>query len=100
MKTKMWDVFLNDMGLDRCVQLALTHLGHVTFDDGDPFEGSSYTLSSFHVSQRPCVLQCYSTWTTPHNKLTYIISYLVEYHNRLKQCKLILLSHYFITIDS
>lgn len=24
----------------------------------------------------------------------------MEYHNRLKQCKLILLSHYFITIDS
>jgi hypothetical protein len=49
-KTKMWDVFLDDMGLDSSVELALANLDlnepvlePVTFDDGDPFEGSSST---------------------------------------------------------
>jgi hypothetical protein len=46
----MWDVFLDDMGLDNSVELALTNLDlnepvvePVTFDDGDPLEGSSST---------------------------------------------------------
>ncbi len=49
-KTKMWDVFLDDMGLDNSVELALANmdlndpvLEPVTFDDGDPLEGSSST---------------------------------------------------------
>ena len=44
----MWDVFLDDMGLDNSVELALANLDlnapvleHVTFDDG--LEGSSST---------------------------------------------------------
>jgi hypothetical protein len=50
MKTKMWDVFPDDMGLDSSVELALANLDlnepvlePVTFDDGDPLEGSSST---------------------------------------------------------
>jgi hypothetical protein len=42
----MWDVFLDDMGLDNSVELALANLDlnepvlePVTFDDGNPFEG-------------------------------------------------------------
>ena len=49
-KTKMWDVFPNDMGLDNSVELALANLDlnepvleRVTFDDGDIVEGSSST---------------------------------------------------------
>jgi hypothetical protein len=49
-KTMMWDVFLDDMGLDNNVELALVNLDLnesvlelVTFDDGDPLEGSSST---------------------------------------------------------
>jgi hypothetical protein len=49
-KTKMWDVFPNDMGLDNSVELALASLDlnelllePVTFYDGDPLEGSSST---------------------------------------------------------
>jgi hypothetical protein len=44
----MWDVFPDDMGLDNSVELALANLDlnepvlePVTFDDGDPLEGSS-----------------------------------------------------------
>jgi hypothetical protein len=49
-KTKMWDVFLDVMGLDNSVGLALDNLGLnelmlelVTFDDNDPLEGPSST---------------------------------------------------------
>ena len=51
-KTKMWDVFLNDMGLDSSVELALANLDlnepvlePITLDDGDPLKGSSSTLA-------------------------------------------------------
>ena len=47
-KTKMWDVFPNDMGLDSSTKLALANmdlndpvLEPVTFDDSDRIEGSS-----------------------------------------------------------
>ena len=49
-KTKMWDVFPDDMGLDSSVELALPNmdlndpvLELVRFDDGDILEGSSST---------------------------------------------------------
>ena len=49
-KTKMWDVFPDDMGLDNSVELALVNmdlndpvLEPVRFDDGDILEGSSST---------------------------------------------------------
>ena len=49
----MWDVFLDDMGLDNSVELALVNLDInepvlelVTFDDGDPLEGSSSTSTN------------------------------------------------------
>ena len=49
-KTKMWDVFPDDMGLDSSTELALANLDlndpmlePVTFDDSDPLEGSSST---------------------------------------------------------
>jgi hypothetical protein len=49
-KTKMWDVFPNDMGLDDIVELALANmdlndpvLEPVTFEDDIPLEGSSST---------------------------------------------------------
>ena len=49
-KKKMWDVFLDDMGLDSSTELALANLDlndpvlePVTFDDSDPLEGSSST---------------------------------------------------------
>ena len=51
-KTKMWVVFPDDMGLDNSTELALANLdfndpvlGPVTFDDIDPFEGSSSTAA-------------------------------------------------------
>jgi hypothetical protein len=47
-KTKMWDVFPDDMGLDDTVELALANmdlndpvLEPVTFEDDIPLEGSS-----------------------------------------------------------
>ena len=50
-KTKMLDVFLDDMGLDNSTKLALANmdlndpvLEPVTFDDVNPMEGSSSTL--------------------------------------------------------
>jgi hypothetical protein len=56
-KTKMWDVFPNDMGLDSNVELALDNLDlnkpvlePVTFDDGDPLEGSSSTPIDAHIA--------------------------------------------------
>ena len=49
-KTKMWDVFLDDMGLDNNTELALSNmdlndpvLEPDTFDDDDPTKGSSST---------------------------------------------------------
>ena len=49
-KTKMWDVFSNDMVLDNTTEVALANmdlndlvLKSVTFDHGDPMEGSSST---------------------------------------------------------
>jgi len=56
-KTKMWDVFLNDMGLDSGVELALANLDlnepvlePITFDDGDPLEGSSTTSTDAQIA--------------------------------------------------
>jgi hypothetical protein len=56
-KTKMWDVFPYDMGLDSSVKLALVNLDlnepmlePVTFDDDDPLEGSSSTPSNAHIA--------------------------------------------------
>ena len=50
-KTKMWDVFYEDMGLNNIVEVALANmdindpmLEPITFDDSDPLEGSSSTL--------------------------------------------------------
>jgi hypothetical protein len=52
-KTNMWDVFLDDMDLNNSVELALANLDlnelvleSVTFDDGDPLEGSSSTSTN------------------------------------------------------
>ena len=49
-KTKMWDFFPGDMGLDNSTKLALANLDlndpvlePMTFDDSDPLEGSSST---------------------------------------------------------
>ena len=49
-KTKMWDVFPDDMGLDSSMELALANmdlndpvLEPVTFDESDRMEGSSST---------------------------------------------------------
>jgi hypothetical protein len=54
-KTKMWDVFSDDKGLNNNVELALANLDlnelvlePVTFDDGDPLEGSS---SRVHINK-------------------------------------------------
>lgn len=51
--TNMQDVFCDDMGLDGNAQLALAKLdlnepmlNFVTFDNGDPLEGSSSTPNS------------------------------------------------------
>jgi hypothetical protein len=51
-KTKMWDVFPDDMGLDDTVELALANvdlndpvLGPVIFEDDIPLEGSSSTAT-------------------------------------------------------
>jgi hypothetical protein len=53
----MWDVFPNDMGLDSSVELALANLDlnesvleTVTFDDGDPLEGSSSTSTDAQIA--------------------------------------------------
>jgi hypothetical protein len=52
-KTKMWD----DVGLDNSVELELVNLDlnepvqePVTFDDGDPLEGSSSTPGDAHIA--------------------------------------------------
>jgi hypothetical protein len=52
-KKKMWDVFLDDMGLDNNFELALANLDFnepvlepITFDDGYPLEGSSIRIRS------------------------------------------------------
>ena len=56
-KTKMWDVFPDDMGLDNSVELALANLDlndpvlePITFDDGDPLEGSSSTTAYAQIA--------------------------------------------------
>jgi hypothetical protein len=56
-KTKMWDVFLDDMGLNNSAELALANLDlnervleSVTFDDGDPLEGSSSTSTNARIA--------------------------------------------------
>jgi len=56
-KTKMWDVFPHDIGSDNSVELALANLDlndpvlePVTFDDGDPLEGSSSTATDAQIS--------------------------------------------------
>jgi hypothetical protein len=56
-KTKMWDVFPDDMGLDNSVELTLANLDFndpvlqpVTFDDGDPLEGSSSTATDAQIA--------------------------------------------------
>ena len=56
-KTKMWDVFPDDMGLDKSVKLALTYLDLIdpvlelaTFDDGDSLEGSSSTPTNAKIT--------------------------------------------------
>jgi hypothetical protein len=55
-KTKMWDVFPDDMGLDNNVELALANLDLndpvldlVIFYDGDLLEGSSFTLENAQI---------------------------------------------------
>ena len=55
-KTKMWDVFPDDMGLDNSVELALANLDlnalvlePVTFDDG--VEASSSTLADAEMTE-------------------------------------------------
>ena len=56
-KTKMWDVFSDDMGLDNNVELTLANLDlndpvlePVTFDDGDPIEGSFSTATNSQIA--------------------------------------------------
>jgi hypothetical protein len=56
-KTKMWDVFLDDMSLNNNVELALANLDlnelvleSVTFDNGDPLEGSSSTSTNARIA--------------------------------------------------
>ena len=56
-KDKMWDVFLDDMGLNNSVELALANLDlnelvleSVTFDDGDPLEGSFSTSTNARIA--------------------------------------------------
>jgi len=56
-KTKMWDVFSDDKGLNNSVELALANLDlnelvleSVSFDDGDPLEGSSSTSTNARIA--------------------------------------------------
>ena len=56
-KTNMWNVFLDDMGLNNTVELALANLDLnelvlelVTFDDIDPLEGSSSTSTNAQIA--------------------------------------------------
>jgi hypothetical protein len=57
-KTNMWDVFLDDMGLKfEHVELALANLDlselvleSITFDDGDPLEGSFSTSTNARIT--------------------------------------------------
>jgi hypothetical protein len=49
-KTKVWDVFPDDMGLNNNIELALANfdlneLELVTFNDGDPLKGSWVILT-------------------------------------------------------
>jgi hypothetical protein len=56
-KTNMWDVFLDDMGLNNSVELALANLDlnelvleSVIFYDGDPLEGSFSTSTNARIA--------------------------------------------------
>jgi hypothetical protein len=56
-KTNMWDVFLDDMGLNNSVELALVNLDlnelvleSDTFDDGDPLQGSFSTSTNARIA--------------------------------------------------
>jgi hypothetical protein len=56
-KTKMWDVFSDDKGLDNNVELAFANLDlnesvleTITFDEGDPLEGSSSTPTDAQIA--------------------------------------------------
>jgi hypothetical protein len=53
----MWDVFLDDMGLNNSVELALANLDlnelvleSTTFDNGDPLEGSFSTSTNLRIA--------------------------------------------------
>jgi hypothetical protein len=46
-KTKMWDVFSDDMDLDSSVEFALANLD---LNDGDPLEGTSSTLADVQIA--------------------------------------------------
>jgi hypothetical protein len=85
-KTKMWDVFPNDMGFDNSVEFALVNLDLnepmlelVTFDDGDPLEGSSSTPAYAQIAldieeeeeERALVLMLilmFMTWRTTDSR--------------------------------
>jgi len=52
-RTKMWDVFLDDIGLDNNLELTLASLDlngpmleSITFDDDDPLKGSLSTSTN------------------------------------------------------
>jgi hypothetical protein len=56
-KTKMWDGFPDDMGLDNSVEWALANLDlnepvleSITIDDGNPLEGSSSTSTNAQIA--------------------------------------------------
>lgn len=56
-KTKKWDVFPDDMGLDNSVELAIINLNlnepmldPITFGDGDTVEGSSSTPTNVEMT--------------------------------------------------
>jgi len=56
-KTKMWDVFCDDIGLDNTIELALPNLDlndlvlePITFDDGDTLEGSSSAPTNAEIT--------------------------------------------------
>ena len=53
----MWDVFSDDKGLNNSVELALANLDlnelvleSITFDDGDPLEGSFSTSTNAQIA--------------------------------------------------
>ena len=63
-KTKMWDVFPDDMGLDSSVELALANLDlnapmlePVTFDDADTVEASSSTPANAEMTEEEDIVE-------------------------------------------